>query len=188
MGKAFLHINVSLDGYICDPAGDIDWHFSDDEFQGYLDDLLGSIHGMVFGRVAFDELAAFWPHAGDEVSAVQRARMHDLPKYVLSRTARETSWHRSTVLGPDPLEAFRQLVRDAPGDLAVFAGGGAAVSLLAAGLLDELRLVLNPVTLGGGTRLFDGEYPRADWRLTGNRPFASGAVVLTYAKVAAPRP
>jgi dihydrofolate reductase len=180
VGNAFLHINVSLDGYICDASGVIDWHFADDEFQQYLDDLLSSIHGMVFGRVAFDELADYWPHAGDEVSDVQRTRMHDLPKYVLSGTARATSWNNSHVLGPDPLAAFRDLVRDVPGDLAVFAGGGAAVSLLRAGLLDELRLVLNPVTLGGGTRLFDGAYPRAEWRLTDNRRFPSGALVLTY--------
>ena len=86
MQPLFLHINVSLDGYICDTAGHIDWHFSDHEFQRYLDDLLQSIDGMVFGRVAYEQLAAYWPTAGDEVTAVQRTMMRELPKYVLTST------------------------------------------------------------------------------------------------------
>lgn len=180
MQRLFLHINVSLDGYICDSAGDIDWHFADEEFQQYLDGLLQSIDGMVFGRVAYEQLATYWPTAGDEVSTVQRTKMRELPKYVLSRTLASTDWHNAHPLGPDPLSAIRR-IKDLPGrGIAVFAGGSAACSLLEADLLDEVRLVLNPVLLGGGTRLFAGAYPRSTWRMTSNRQFGSGATVLTY--------
>ena len=75
MGALFLHINVSLDGFIEDASGGIDWHFQDDEFEAYLLDLLGSIDGMFFGRVAHELLASYWPGAAhlSEVSERQRA-------------------------------------------------------------------------------------------------------------------
>ncbi|MFJ4105322.1 dihydrofolate reductase family protein [Amycolatopsis japonica] len=178
MGRLFLHINVSLDGYIADAAGDIDWQFADDEFQAHIDALLESIDGMAFGRKAYEELAGYWPTAGDEVSATQRQRMHELPKYVLSRTLRATTWHNSHVV-----EDASELA-DLGGDIALFAGGGAATSAARLGLLDEVRLVVNPVLLGGGTRLFDGEYAKRALTLVDDRRFASGALLLTYAVAA----
>ncbi|MFI9561547.1 dihydrofolate reductase family protein [Nonomuraea endophytica] len=182
MRRLFLHINVSLDGYISDTDGVIDWHFADEEFQGYLDELLESIDGMIFGRVAFEQLAAFWPTAGDEASPTQVRRMNELPKYVLSRTFKDTGWHNSHHLGDDPAAAIAELKRQDGRDLALFAGARAATTAVELGVLDELRLVVNPVLLGGGTRLFDAAYPRAELRLTGTRQFASGAMLLTYEK------
>ncbi|MEV4899664.1 dihydrofolate reductase family protein [Nonomuraea sp. NPDC055795] len=180
MRRLFLHINVSLDGYISDTDGVIDWHFADEEFQGYLDRLLESIDGMIFGRAAFEQLAGYWPTAGDEVSPIQARKMHELPKYVLSRTPADTGWHNSHYLGDDPAAAIAELKRQDGRDLALFAGARAAMTALELGVLDELRLVVNPVLLGGGTRLFDAAYSRAELRLTHTRQFASGAMLLTY--------
>ncbi|TDD37518.1 hypothetical protein E1287_08045 [Actinomadura sp. KC06] len=180
MKRLFLHINVSVDGYITDPEGDIDWRFADQEFQDHIDALLESIDGMVFGRAAFEQLAGYWPTAGDEVSATQRRRMHELPKYVMSRTLRVTEWHNSYPLGDDPASALDTLKRQDGRDLALFAGGRAATAAIGLGVLDQLRLVVNPVLLGGGTPLFNGEYPRRDLRLTDTRRFASGALLNTY--------
>jgi dihydrofolate reductase len=180
MRRLLLHINVSVDGYICDTAGDIDWHFSDEEFQRYLDQLLESIDGMLFGRVAYQQLAAYWPTAGDEVSSTQARKMHTLPEYVLSRTLRHTDWHNSHLLGHDPATAITQLKQQDGALLALFAGARAAQTAVQLGVLDELRLIVNPVLLGGGTRLFDAAYPRTALRLTHTRQFASGALLLTY--------
>jgi dihydrofolate reductase len=180
MRRLFMQTNVSLDGYIDDANGDIDWHFSDPEFQTFVDRTLESIDGMMFGRVAFERLAAYWPTAGPEASPTQRRRMHELPKYVLSRTLERNDWHNSHVLGDDPAAAVARLKRQDGRDLALFAGGGAATTAVRLGLVDELRLIVNPVLLGGGTRLFDGPYARAELRLTDTRAFASGALVLTY--------
>ncbi|MBF9133298.1 dihydrofolate reductase family protein [Plantactinospora sp. S1510] len=185
MGRLFLHINVSLDGYVNDADGEIDWHFSDEEFQRYLDDLLGDIDGMMFGRVAFEELAGYWPNAGPEASPVQVRRMHELPKYVLSRTLEHSDWHNSHVLDRDPAAAITELKRQSSRDIALFAGGRAASAAAGLGVIDEYRLVVNPVLLGGGTRLFDGRYPRTNLRLTGTRQFTSGALLLTYEPAAA---
>ncbi|MGH3381987.1 MAG: dihydrofolate reductase family protein [Actinoallomurus sp.] len=180
MRRLFLHINVSLDGYICDAGGDIDWHFADEEFQRYLDELLESIDGMLFGRLAFEQLAAYWPTAGNEVSAVQVRKMHELPKYVLSRTLKHTDWHNSHLLGGNPAAAIAQLKQRDGRDLALFAGARAATAAVELGVLDGVRLVVNPVLLGGGTRLFDGTYPKVELRLTYTHQFASGALLLAY--------
>ncbi|GAA3397516.1 dihydrofolate reductase family protein [Cryptosporangium minutisporangium] len=185
MGRLFLHINVSLDGYVNDAAGAIDWHFADEEFQRYIDDLLTDIGGMVFGRVAFEELAGYWPHAGAEASPTQVRRMHELPKHVLSRSLRSSDWHNSHVLGDDPAEAITRLKQQSGQDLALFAGGRAASAAAGLGVVDEYRLVVNPVLLGGGTRLFDGPYARTELRLTRTRQFESGALLLVYEPAAA---
>lgn len=184
MGRLFLHINMSLDGYINDADGDIDWHFADEEFQRYLDDLLEDIDGMVFGRAAFEELAGYWPNAGPEASPTQVRRMRELPKYVLSRSLRTSDWHNSHVLRDNPGEAIDQL-KQSGANLALFAGGRAASTAAALGVIDEYRIVVNPALLGGGTRLFDGPYPRTELRLTRSRQFRSGALLLVYEPTAA---
>jgi dihydrofolate reductase len=180
MRRLFLQINVSLDGYINDAAGDIDWHLADDEFQGYIDQTLESIDGVLFGRVAFGQLAGYWPIAGPEVSPVRVRRMGELPKYVASRTLKRSDWHNSHLLGSDPAAAISQLKWQDGRDLALFASGTAATAAIGLGVVDEFRIIVNPVLLGGGTRLFDGQYPKAELRLTDTRRFGSGALILTY--------
>lgn len=180
MRRLFLHISVSLDGYIADEAGALDWISADDEFERHIDRLLESIDGMVFGRVAFEQLAAFWPNAGRDVSPTQARRMHELPKYVLSSSLRHTQWHNSHALGDDPAAAIVRLKQQDGRDLALFAGASAATSVLTLGVIDELRLLVHPALLGGGTRLFDSRYPRCDLRLTDTNRFSSGSLLLAY--------
>jgi dihydrofolate reductase len=181
MRRPFVHINMSLDGYIDDRDGVIDWHFADDEFQRYIDETLESIDGMLFGRVAFERLAAYWPSAAAEASPVQVRRMHELPKFVLSRTLTHGDWHNSHILGDDLARAIAELKRQDGRDLPLFAGGNAASTAIKLGVVDELRIILNPALLGAGTPLFTGEYPRSELRLTDIRRFTSGALVLSYA-------
>jgi dihydrofolate reductase len=172
-GRVFAHISMSVDGYIADAAGGLGWWSTDEEFNRYIDGVLDSIDGMVLGRVAYDELGQFWPTAGPEMSATQRRRMHELPKYVLSRTRAETDWHNSHVLGPDPAAAIRDAARDVGGDVAVTAALGFAV-------LDELRLVIQPALVGSGIRLFDSTHPTRALRLLDTTPFARGVLVVRY--------
>lgn len=181
MRRLFLHIGMSLDGYINDEAGlPVLPQFTDDEFQGYIDEMLASIDGMVYGRVAFEQLAAYWPLAGPEVSPVQLRKMHELPKYVLSHTLEQTDWHNSHLLGDDPAAAIAKLKRQNGRDLALFAGASAATSALSLGVVDELRLIINPVLVGSGTRLFDDQYSEGELRLTNTHRFASGVLLLHY--------
>ncbi len=180
MGSVFAHISVSVDGYVADAAGGLGWWSADDEFDRYIDGMLESISGMVFGRVAFDALAQFWPTAGPEVSLIQRHRMHELPKYVLSHAPLDTTWHNSHRLAGDPRWAIESVARDAAGDIAVFAGAGAIRAALSSGVLDELRLVVHPVLVGSGLPLFDGTHPAQSLRVRETTSFGSGAHVVRY--------
>lgn len=187
MGRVLLHMSVSLDGYSNDAGGQIDWWSVDEQFNAYIDGMLTSVDAMIFGRRAFEELAAFWPHAGEEMSEVQVRRMHDLPKYVLSETVQTTSemaslvpWHNAFALGSDPAHAIRELASTRNHDVAVFAGAATATATLALGVVDELHLVVHPILLGGGTRLFGDGYPRAPLALTDVQQFTSGVMVVRY--------
>jgi len=185
MAGLFLHINVSLDGFIEEASGEIDWHFSDDEFEAYLVGVLQSIDGMIFGRVAHQLLAEFWPGAAEmpgvsEHHLAMTALMNWLPKYVPTRNGYRTAWENSHILEGEVAAQVRQLKQEAGRDLALFAGGATARSFLQADLLDELRLIVNPVVLGSGRRLFEPGMDRREMQLLGSRTFASGATVLTY--------
>ena len=191
MRKLFLHIMVSLDGYIEGPNRELDWHFSDDEFEEYINDVLRSIDGMFFGRVAYELLAGYWPGAetnpteaankSDPRRHVEAARMmNTLPKYAVSNTLRGTAWNNSHIVSGDIAAEINKLKAQPGKDLALFAGASLATSARRLGLIDEYRLVINPVLLGGGKRLFDEPADRLSLRLVETRPFKSGAMTLTY--------
>jgi dihydrofolate reductase len=112
MRRLFLQINVSLDGFIEDPTGEIDWHFVDDEFEEFTNDTLRSIDAMVFGRVAYEKLAEYWPTAASNPDASERhieaARlMNELPKYVVSDRLERTEWQNSHIVsGTSPARSI----------------------------------------------------------------------------------
>lgn len=196
MGRQFfLHINVSLDGYIERDDHDIDWHFADDEFEEYINDVLRSIDGMVFGRTAHEKLAEYWPAAaqqrGDRSQAPDRgvserhlqavAMMNQLPKYVVTDSDYTTEWANSVTLSAKNLvDDVAALKSEDGNDIAVFAGATVAQTFLDLNLLDEIRLVVSPVLLGTGTPLFARGQSERRLELVSTRTFASGAVLLCY--------
>jgi len=182
MAELFLQISVSLDTYIEDAHGNIDWMTSDLSFDRIATATLQSIDGMIFGRKAHALLAEFWPTAGDRLDAsadlVAQARlMNSLPKYVLTTGDEQTGWTNSHAIRVGDVP---RLKNEATRPLAVFAGAAAAQALLAAGLIDEVRLVQYPLLLGSGTPLFTRDGVRRDLRLLGSEQLASGAVLLRY--------
>lgn len=106
--------------------------------------------------------------------------MHELPKYVLFRGEEVASWHNSHHLGAYPATAIEDLKHTSHDDIAVFAGAQAVTSALAMGVVDELRLVVHPHLIAGGTRLFDPTGRSGPLHLTDSRRLDSGVVVLRY--------
>jgi dihydrofolate reductase len=187
MAKLFLHISVSLDGFIEDENGSLDWTFGTSEFDDYINALLHSIDGMIFGRKAHALLADYWPAAEKDTtqSAVNldtATLMNALSKYALSKSGYETHWANSHVIGKDLVAEVNKLKREAKKDIALFAGASAAQALSDLGLIDEYRLLLNPILLGNGKPLFGTGHARVKLALKDITRFGSGAMVLTYAK------
>jgi dihydrofolate reductase len=181
MADLFLHISVSLDGYIEDEHGDIEWMTSDTSFDDYSTRLLQSIDAMVFGRTAHALLARFWPTAAERTDATpalvaQAALMNSLPKFVLTHGAAPAAWAHSYALQP---AGVRTLKTNSARPIALFAGARAAQSLLAENLVDDVRLIYHPIVLGGGTPLF-ASGARTTLRLLETQAFPSGAVLHHY--------
>ncbi len=167
MRKIFLHIMVSLDGYIEDADKQLDFHFDDDEFEEYINGVLASIDSMIFGRKAFELLAEYWPTAEENPTAaanpkkperhIEAARMMNAKQtIVFSRTLKESAWASTTIINGNLATEVARLKQQPGRDIALFAGADIANSFMRLGLIDEYRLIITPVLLGAGTPLFEG--------------------------------
>ena len=174
---------ISLDGVIEDPGGSEGspvggWAFQFDQGEDggkfKLDETLGA-DALLLGRITYEGFAAAWPTIEDEAGFADK--MNGMPKYVVSSTLTDPEWNNSQVVGVDSLEELKE--REG-GDLLVAGSGQVARELLRRGLVDELRLMVFPVALGGGKRLFD-DGVTARLELVESRPVGNdGIVVLVY--------
>lgn len=171
---------ITLDGVFDAPE---QWHpaFASDELYEVLLEQLGRVDGLLLGRRCYDEFAAFWPQQGDEVPvAAQTNASH---KFVVSSRP-ELPWGPAEVLPGGPVGAARELTRRGSSGWAT--GGRLTRSLLAAGLVDELQFFLDPIVLGAGRRLFDGEVGQSRFALVGQRLLPHGVLHLSYRAAGTP--
>jgi dihydrofolate reductase len=182
MRKVISSTFVTLDGVI-DGKGKADigsWQpqFWNDEMDRYHHDLLFASDALLMGRVTYQGFAEYWPTATDETGDADR--INSLPKYVASTTLQEPLAWNATLLQEDVAEAVAKLKCEPGQDILMFGCGDLAHTLLQHGLIDELRLWVNPVVVGDGVRLFKDPADPAVLRLAETRTFSSGVVVLTY--------
>lgn len=174
MGKIVSNFFVSLDGVVESPD---EWHFP------YFDDEMGAVIGagmetskaFLMGRKLYDEWAAYWPTSTDEPFATF---FNTTPKYVISDSLTAPEWANTTVL-PGDIEAVQQLKKETDGDIVVSGSATTVRWLLANGLLDELKLLVHPVAVGKGQRLFEDELTHK-LELVDSSALASGVLNLTY--------
>jgi len=182
VGKLFAQMSVSIDGFIEDRVGDMDWFAGDAAFDELLTSTVRSIDGIIFGRKAHELGAEYWPTAGpsaeDADVAEQIALMNRLTKYVLTRSGHQSSWENSKTIGVDDIP---RLKASAQRPLALFAGARAFQAVLEAGHIDEIRLIQYPVVLGGGTPLFAADGRRHQLTPVETRVLASGPTLSRYA-------
>jgi len=182
MAPLFVQISVSVDGYIEDADGGLEWFTQDKAVEAFATDTLRSIGAMVFGRTAHAMLAAFWKdpdtHDASPDLPEQTRMMNGLPKYVLTHRPLDVEWANShPVLSAD----LARIKREATLPIALFAGAAAVRSALEADVVDELRVICYPVLLGKGKPLFDGSGTRRNLSLIEAREFSSGATLSRFA-------
>jgi dihydrofolate reductase len=175
---------ISLDGVVEDPGGSEDfkyggWSFEfnrgeeGDKFK--LDEAL-SADALLLGRVTYEGFAAAWPSREGEFAD----KFNGMPKYVVSSTLEEPEWSNSTVLKGDVVEEVSKLRQGPDGDIVVHGSAQLVQTLIAHDLVDELRLMVFPVVLGAGKRLFGDTSDRKRLRLTDSKAVGDGVAILIY--------
>lgn len=189
MRRLVVSTFVSVDGVAQAPGGpqeDESGGFSlggwtvpyfDEQVGAFMDELMGTPFDLVLGRRTYDVFAAHWPHASEEEGA---GPLNDAVKHVASRGRPELSWQRSVLLEGDVVQAVRALKEQDGRELQVHGSLELLQALLPAGLVDQLRLVVFPVVLGSGKRLFgEGAAPTA-LRLVSSTTSGTGVVMAVY--------
>jgi dihydrofolate reductase len=171
---------ISADGYHADPGEALGWQTIDQEFSQFALAQLREAGTLVFGRVTYELMAGFWPTPTGEESDPDVAKaMNTSAKIVVSRTLTRATWAGTQVIGNRAEEELATLKRQPGKDIAIMGSSTLTASLLQTGLLDELRIMVNPVILGQGRSLFAGA-GKTSLKLLKTRQFTSGNVLLHY--------
>ena len=186
MGKIVVTEFVSLDGVIEAPGGGEDykhagWTFEIDrgeEGDKFKLDELVEAEAQLLGRVTYEGFAAAWPAMEDGAGFAEK--MNSMPKYVVSSTLREASWENSTILRGDLAGEVAKLHREIDGVILVAGSAQLVQGLIEHDLVDELRLMVFPVLLGEGKRLFGGVTAKKSLSLVDARTIGAGVALLTY--------
>jgi dihydrofolate reductase len=169
---------VSVDGVMESPE---EWAFSysNDEMEEANESGMAASDGLLLGRVTYEHLAAFWPNQPGGTPMVDY--INSVRKHVVSETLGEPlEWNNSTLIKGNVAEAVVKLKRQPRKDITILGSGALVRSLLRDGLLDELRLMVFPVVVGRGKRLFEDGGDRKELKLVDSRTFGTGVVSLTY--------
>ena len=176
---------VSLDGVMEAPGGEegyrhtgwtIEFH-DPGQMEYKLDEVLEA-GALLLGRVTYEGFAAAWPSYSDEAGFADK--MNGMPKHVASTTLQALEWNNSTVIEGDVAEGVAALKREEDGDLLVAGSRTLVHTLIEHDLVDEYRLMIFPVVLGSGGRLFPERQEKLVLKLVGSKSFDSGVVVQTY--------
>lgn len=176
MGRIVSNFFISLDGVVESPDK---WHFPyfDEEMGDAIGTAVAATEAFLMGRVLYEEWAGYWPGSDDEPFA---SFINGAPKYVVSDSLREATWNNTRIIGGDVAAGIRALKADTDGDIGMSGSATLVRWLLANGLLDQLNLLVHPIAVGTGRRLFE-DTPRHPLRLVSQETFRSGVLNLAYA-------
>jgi dihydrofolate reductase len=191
MRKVIVSEFLSLDGVMQAP-GDPDedrrdgfehggWSmpYADDVFLSVVGEAMAQCGGYLFGRRTYDIFARYWPTAPDDDPFA--ASLNGLPKYVASRTLEEPlEWKNSTLLQGDVAEAVAKLKQEPGKDLSVLGSGDFVQTLMEHDLVDEYQLMVDPIVLGSGRRLFRDGSPTTKLRLVDSKTTSTGVLIASY--------
>lgn len=179
MAKIIVFNMVSLDGFFAGVDGDISWHNVDAEFNDFAIEQLQREAGVIlFGRTTYDLMASYWPSEQviKEDPIVARL-MNNTPKIVFSRSMGKADWNNTKLMQEINADDIKKLNQEADKNIFIFGSGQIVQEFAKLGLVDEYRLMFNPVVLGQGKPLFNG---RIKFKLLKSKEFKNGNVLLFY--------
>jgi dihydrofolate reductase len=187
VAKLIVSEFVSLNGVMEAPGGEpthphSGWTFESiygEDHYAYKDEELSEAEVLLLGRKTYEGFAAAWPErlgTGDPFAE----KINTMPKYVVSSTLTDPEWENTTVLSGDPVEEVRKLKESDPGTITVQGSATLVHALAEADLVDEYRVMIHPVLVAGGLRMFPDPDDMKKLKLTDTRTYESGIVVLVY--------
>jgi dihydrofolate reductase len=187
MGRIVITEFVSLDGVVEDPGGSENfrhggWSFEIDSGEGMqfkLDEAMSS-EALLLGRVTYEGFAEAWPSREGEFAD----KFNSMPKFVISSTHEDAAWNNSTILKGDVAEEVAKLKQEQDGDIVVHGSVRLVQTLVERDLVDELRLMVFPVVLGSGKRLFGETSDKKRLRLVDSKVVGDGVLILIYERSA----
>ncbi len=186
MRKVIVAMQVTLDGFIEGPNGELDWAMKEDG-ETWKDhfDLMRSVDTLLLGRVMYPAYEKYWLAAPTNPSStkseIEYARLADrTQKIVFSKTLEKVEWKTTRIIKDHIAEEILRMKQQPGKDMVLLGGAGLVSTFVSLGLIDEYHLVVNPVVLGGGKRLFKDVKERYNLKLINSKTFRSGKVVLHY--------
>ena len=181
MRKIIVQEMISVDGFFAGENGEIDWHNVDAEFNKYAIEFLNTIDTLVFGRLTYELMASYWPtDAGLNDDPIVASKMNHLSKIVFSKTKNIVAWNNSKVFSDINADEIKKLKQAEGKDIAIFGSGTIVSALTELGLIDEYRLIVNPIVLGKGKSLFSNMEKRYKLQIIEVKEFKSGNISLHY--------
>lgn len=172
---------TSVEGYFETGQYGLDWHNVDAEFEAFAHEQNSEVDTILFGRKTYEMMARFWPTpegmAGDPITATF---MNDTPKIVVSHAPFTLEWENTTIITEDIVNHVQELKDQVGNDITLLGSNELCVSLMSSRMIDEFRIMVNPVALGAGNSLFTGLNERVKLKLLKTREFESGNILLYY--------
>jgi dihydrofolate reductase len=188
MRKVIVAMQVTLDGFIEGPNGELDWAMEEDE-ETWKDhfDLMRSVDTLLLGRVMYPAYEKYWLAAPTNPSStkneIEYARLADkMQKIVFSTTLKKVEWKTARIVSDLTAEEILNMKQQPGKDMVLLGGAGLVSTFMNLGLIDEYHLVVNPLVLGGGKPLFKDVKERHTLKLIGTKTLRSGKVALHYGK------
>ena len=185
MRKLKLQVQMSVDGFVAGPNGELDWMVFDwvDELKNYVTEVTEPVDTILLGRKMAGGFISHWASVAadpEDPEVWAGKKFTDTPKVVFSKTLERSEWPNTEIANGELVDEVNQLKNSEGKDIIVSGGGGFNTSLIKAGLIDEYHLFTNPVALGHGMTIFGGVEPRQDLVLMNSKQFACGIVVNRY--------
>jgi dihydrofolate reductase len=183
MRKVVVFMLITADGYFEGTNREIDWHNVDAEFNEFAIEQLDSSGILLFGRVTYELMASYWPtEAAITDDPLVAKRMNNLPKIVFSETLEKAEWNNTRLVKENAEQEVMKLKQEPGKDIKILGSSSLSAFLIDHGLIDEFRILVNPIILGKGHSLFEGINDKLNLKLVKSRTFKSGNVLLIYEK------
>lgn len=185
MRKIIVFNMVSVDGFFAGVDGNLNWHNVDDEFNKFAIEQMKDFRTILFGRTTYQLFESFWPAALKDPKTSEDNRkvaqnINDLEKIVFSNTLEKVTWNNSKILKNIDSEEIKKLKQEPGKNIVIFGSGTIVQALTNLNLIDEFRLMVNPVVLGQGKPMFKDMRDKVNLKLLNAKIFENGNVLLCY--------